>query len=93
MNRFAIAMMLWIATGAAALAQGMPRGEGDPTAVTCMRGVKKTGSSFVSPPVCRTNAEWAQLYKQRLDPAQIANPVACIGPEGVVDKGGAQACR
>ncbi len=74
-------------------AQAQPRGEGDPTAVTCMRGEKKTGSSFVSPPVCRTNAQWAVLHKQRMDPANIGGPVACVGPEGTVDKGGAQTCR
>lgn len=74
-------------------AQMVPRGEGDPAAVTCMKGVKKTGSSFVGPPVCRTNAEWAQLYKQRMDPTNIGNPTACIGPEGSVDKGGVPTCR
>jgi hypothetical protein len=58
-----------------------------------MRGIKRTGSSFVSPPVCKTNAEWARLYQQRMDPASIGSPTACIGPEGAVDKGGAQTCR
>jgi hypothetical protein len=92
MGKFAAAMILWIASGAGvALAQ--PRGDGDPASVTCMKGVKKTGSFFVSPPVCKTNAEWAQLYKQRMDPANIGNPTACIGPEGPVDKGGVQTCR
>jgi len=82
MRKFTIAMILWTAAGAnAALAQAAPRGDGDP------------GSSFVSPPVCKTNAEWARLYQQRMDPANIGNPTACIGPEGAVDKGGAQTCR
>jgi hypothetical protein len=94
MGKFAIAMILWTAAGAeAALAQVTPRGDGDPVAVTCMKGIKKTGSSFVSPPVCKTNAEWAQLYQQRMDPRNIGNPAACIGPEGAVDQGGAPTCR
>ena len=94
MRKFTIAMILWTAAGPnAALAQAAPRGDGDPTAIACMKGVKRTGSSFVSPPVCKTNAEWARLYQQRMDPANIGNPTACIGPEGAVDKGGAQTCR
>jgi len=94
MGKFAIAMIFWTAAGAnAALAQMTPRGDGDPVAVTCMKGIKKTGSSFVDPPVCRTNAEWAQLYQQRMDTRNIGNPTACICPEGTVDKGGAPTCR
>jgi hypothetical protein len=91
MGRYAIAMILWIAAGDAALAQ--PRGDGDPKAVTCMKGEKKTGSSLVGPSICKTNAEWAALYKARMDPTNIGNPGFCVGPEGAVDKGGAQACR
>lgn len=94
MGKFMFVMILGIAAGTgAALAQVVPRGEGDPAAVSCMRGVKRTGTTFVSPPVCKTNAEWARLYKQRMDPANIGNPTACIGPEGTTDRGGAQTCR
>ena len=92
MKRIAIVSLL-ACVSMPALAQMTPRGDGDPATVVCMKGVKKTGSSFVSPPVCKTNAEWAQLYRQRMDPANIGNPTACIGPEGAVDKGGAQTCR
>jgi hypothetical protein len=86
-------MILCIAGANAALAQVTPRGEGDPAVVTCMRGVKRTGSSFVSPPVCKTNAEWARLYRQRMDPTNIGGPTACIGPEGTPDAGSPQTCR
>lgn len=92
MKRLAIVTLL-ACMSMPAMAQMAPRGDGDPTAVTCMRGVKKTGSSFVGPPVCKTNAEWAWLYKQRMDPTNIGGPVACIGPEGTVDKGGPPTCR
>jgi hypothetical protein len=92
MNKLLVPLFCIGALGAA-MAQATPRGDGDPAAVACMKGVKKTGSSFVGPPVCKTNAEWARLYRQRMDPANIGNPTACIGPEGAVDKGGAQTCR
>ena len=92
MKRIAIVSLL-VCVSMPALAQVTPRGDGDPVAVTCMKGIKRTGSSFVGPPVCRTNAEWARLYQQRMDPRSIGNPTACIGPEGAVDKGGAPTCR
>jgi hypothetical protein len=66
-----------------------PKGDGDPLAITCTKPQNITGWRLKARPICKTNAEWAQLDKDgmavaadgRLVPAEKnrnINPQACL---------------
>ena len=44
-----------------------PTGEGDPATISCKPPQKLPSSNFSGPKVCKTNAEWAQYYKDGMD--------------------------
>lgn len=62
-----VAAMIFLSSPA--WAAGQPTGEGDPAATSCMRLEKRTGSAMAPAPVCKTNAEWAQMKAENLVPS------------------------
>jgi hypothetical protein len=66
-----------------------PKGDGDPLAISCTKPENITGWRLKARPICKTNAEWAQLDKDgmavaadgRLVPSEKnrnINPQACL---------------
>lgn len=69
-----------------------PDGKGDPDDIVCRKPQQIPGSRLLAPPVCKSNAEWAQICKDGNDlspdgrqivqseKARSLNPITCLPP-------------